>query len=261
MWKLLLQMFAEEDEQNPAEEAEASSVDATEEDDDVDFIDVEDKEDEVNEEEKPQQTKKQNNEYAQKRIKAKKEAEEKIAKEKRDEFLRGVKFGNNGKNRFTGREIKDEEDLAELEVMLEMEEKGLDPVEDYVEYMKDKRRAERKVELEKNKEILEAEQKSQEDINDFCKKYDQETAQKLFTNKDFLDFSEGLLGSVPLTVIYEKFQKTQIATENQANKLAREKDARRKASTGGLTEAKPVSSKPFSEMTKEEFKAFQDSLL
>lgn len=253
MWKLNLQLFAE-DEQNPTQEVEASSVDATE--DDVDF------EDEVETSDtSSQQTKKQNNEYAQKRIKAKKEAEQKLAEEKRKEFLRGVQIGNGGRNRFTGKEIKDEEDLAEFELMLEMDEKGLDPVDDYADYIKEKKRAERQAESQRNQQEMEAEQKSQEDINQFCEKYDKETAQKLFQNKDFLKFSEGLLGLVPLTVIYEKFVETQASTETQAERLAMEKEARRKSSTGGLTETPPVARKKFSEMTSEEFKAFQAKLL
>lgn len=264
MWKLLLQLFAE-DEQTPTEEVEASSVDATEDDDDIDFNDIEEDDDDIDLEEddiKPQQSKKQQNkEYAQKRIKAKKEAEEKLAKEKRDEFLRGVQFGNDGKNRFTGREIKDEEDLAELELMLEMEKKGLDPLEDYTEYLKEKRREERKAELERKNAEAQAEKESQEDIDKFYEKYSKEKAQELFKDKNFLRFSDGLLGAVPLTVIYEKFQETKNVTETQAEKLAREKDARRKSSSGSLTENQQPQRKPFSEMTDEEFRAFQNSLL
>jgi hypothetical protein len=252
MWKLLLQLFAEND--NPTEEVEAGSVDATE-DEDVDFDEPEETEESV------QQTKKQNNEYAQKRIKAKKEAEQRLAEEKRKEFLRGVQIANEGKNRFTGREIKDEEDLIEFEIMLEMEKKGLDPVEDYGEYIKEKKRAERQAELQKNQEELEAEQKSQEDIDRFCEKYDKETAQKLFQNEEFVKFSKDLLGFVPLTVIYEKFTQIQASTETQAEKLAMEKDARRRASTGSLTETTQPQRKRFSEMTSEEFKAFQAKLL
>lgn len=257
MWKINLQLFAGEDEQNPTEEVEASSVDATEEeDDDVDFEDGE-----VEEDTSEKQKKQKNNEYAQKRIKAKKEEERRLEEEKRKEFLRGVQKGNEGKNRFTGREIKDEEDLQEFELMLEMEEKGLDPVEDYAEYVKEKRRAERLAENQKNAEAMEAENRSREDVKQFCEKYDEDTAKKIFQDKAFLKFSEGLLGLVPLTVIYEKYLDTQVNTETQAEKLAMEKDARRKASSGGLTENPAPARKSFSEMTPEEFRAFQNSLL
>ena len=253
MWKLLLQLFAE-DEQNPTEEVEAGSVDATEEE--VEFSETEEVEENTQ-----QQTKKQNNEYAQKRIKAKREAEQKLAEEKRKEFLRGVQSANEGKNRFTGREIKDEEDLIEFETMLEMEKKGLDPVEDYSEYVKERRRAEKQAEAQKNQAEMEAEQKSQEDIDRFCEKYDKETAQKIFQDKKFVEFSKDLLGFVPLTVIYEKYTQIQVSTETKAEKLAMEKDARRKSSTGGLTETPQPARKRFSEMTSEEFKAFQEKLL
>lgn len=252
MWKLNLQLFAE-NEQNPAPEAEAESVEATDEE-----VEFEDSEEEVTE----KQTKQKNNEYAQKRIKAKKEAEQKqLAEEKRKEFLRGVQKANEGKNRFTGRPIRDEEDLQEFETMLEMEEKGLDPVEEYTEYVKEKRRAERQAEAEKNMQEMEAEKRSQEDVKLFCEKYDQATAEKIFQDKGFLKFADGLLGVVPLTTVYEKYLDTQIKTETQAEKLALEKDARRKASSGGLTENPAPARKSFSEMTDEEFKAFQNSLL
>jgi hypothetical protein len=249
MWKLLLQLFAE-DEHNPTEEVEASSVDATEED--VEFDDGE---------QTPQQTKQKNNEYAQRRIKAKKEAEQRLAEEKRQEFLRGVRSANEGRNRFTGREIVDEEDLQEFETMLEMEKKGLDPVEDYSEYVKERRREERKAEFQRNQQEEEANAKSREDIQEFLQKYDKETAEKLFQNKDFIAFSDGLLGVVPLTTVYEKFLGTQTNIEAKAEKLAMEKDARRLSSSGGLTEAPQPSRKKFSEMTSEEFKAFQERLL
>ena len=255
MWKFLLQLFAE-DEQNPTEEVEASSVDATE-DDEVEFDDTSEEE----QEDTTQQTKKQNNEYAQRRIKAKKEAEQRLAEEKRKEFLRGVQVSNEGRNRFTGKQINDEEDLAEFELMLEMEQKGLDPIDDYADYIKEKKRAERQADIEKNKQQLEAEQRSREDIQQFCEKYDKETAQKLFQNKAFLKFSEGLLGTAPLTVIYEKFVDTQASAETKAERLAAEKDARRRASTGSLTETAPAAMKSFKEMTAEEFRAFQAKLL
>jgi hypothetical protein len=252
MWKLNLQLFAE-DEQNPAEVAEAESVEATDED-----VEFEDSEDEVTE----KQTKQKNNEYAQKRIKARREAEQKqLEEERRKAFLQGVQKGNEGKNRFTGREIKDEEDLQEFELMLEMEEKGLDPVDDYTEYVKEKRRAERQAEAQKNLEATEAQKRSTEDVKQFCEKYDQTTAQKIFQDKGFLKFAEGMLGLVPLTTIYEKYLDTQLSTETQAEKLALEKDARRKASSGSLTEKPAPARKPFSEMTSEEFRAFQNSLL
>lgn len=254
MWKFNLQLFAE-DEQEPTPEVEASSVDATEETD-VDF------DDEIEEQEAPeQQTKKQNNEYAQKRIKAKKEAEQRLAEEKRKEFLRGVQTGNGGKNRFTGKEIVDEEDLAEFELMLEMEKNGLDPVEDFASYIKEKMRQAKQAELQKNQQAMEAEQKSQQDIASFCEKYDVETAQRLFQNKSFLKFSEGLLGVVPLELIYEKFVDTQASAETTAERMMMEKNARRASSTGGLTETPPPARKSFKEMTSEEFKAFQARLL
>lgn len=254
MWKLLLQLFAQ-GEQNPTEEVEASSVDATEE---VDFEEGTEEEAEETPETKPQQTKKQNNEYAQKRIKAK---EQKLAEEKRKEFLRGVQTGGEGKNRFTGKNIVDEEDLAEFEIMLEMEEKGLDPVEDFLEYTKNKRREAKQAEAQRNQQEMEAEQKTQEDIDRFCEKYGKETAQNLFSNEEFKKFAEGFLGYVPLTVIYEKFTETQAGFETHAEKLVMEKEARRKSSTGGLTETPPPARKSFKDMTREEFLAFQKGIL
>ena len=251
MWKLKLQLFAEDDEQNPTEEVEASSVDATEEED-VEFEDSE---------EAKEQTKQKNNEFAQRRIRAKKEAEQKLIDEKRKEFLRGVQTANGGKNRFTGRDIKDDEDLAEFELMLEMDQKGLDPVDDFHEYVKQKKREERQAELQRNQQELEAQNRSREDVQLFLEKYDQETAEKLFQNKDFKNFAEGLLGVVPLTTIYEKFVGTQTTIETQAERLAMQKDARRQASSGGLTENPAPVRKKFSEMTSEEFKAFQSRLL
>ena len=142
-----------------------------------------------------------------------------------------------------------------------MDKKGLDPVEDYAEYVKQKRREERQAEIQKNQQAMETEQRNRDDVKAFLQKYDQTTAEKLFQNKDFLAFSDGLLGVIPLTTIYEKFLGTQMNIESQAERLAMQKDARRQASSGGLTENPTPARKKFSEMTSEEFRDFQSRLL
>ena len=63
------------------------------------------------------------------------------------------------------------------------------------------------------------------------------------------------------TFVIKKYVGTQSNIEAKAEKLAMEKDARRQASSGGLTENPNPTRKSFKEMTSEEFRAFQARLL
>ena len=256
--KLLLQLFAEDESEEPTDEVENPS----EEDDDEGELNLdEDSEDEAEEVEevKPDTTKKKKQENynnAQLRLQKKEEKRKAEEKLKRDGYIEGIKKSSNGKNRFTGKTIEDEFDVEEYETMLEMEEKGLDPLEDYSDYIKTKQRAERQKQLETEAEQQTQKQKIESDLNSFVSKYGRETAEKILNDTEFNKFSEGLLGSVPLEVIYEKFLTVQTTLETKAEKMVIEKEARRTSSTKKLGNSNEPAKKSFKEMSDEEFAEF-----
>ena len=260
--KLLLQLFAEDESEEPTEEVEDPSEDDEEEgelnlddDDEVEEEDVEEKP-----ETSTKKKKQENYNNAQLRIQKREEKRKAEEKLKRDGYIEGIKKSSNGKNRFTGKSIQDEFDVEEYETMLEMEEKGLDPIEDYSDYIKTKQRAERQKQLETEAEQQNQQQKIETDLNSFVSKYGRETAEKILNDKEFNKFSEGLLGTVPLEVVYEKFLNVQTALETKAEKLVIEKEARRTSSTKKLGNNNEPTKKNFKEMTDEEFANFLNGL-
>lgn len=258
--KLLLQLFAEDESEEPTDEVENPSED---EDDEEGELNLEEENDETDEEPEEQSNKKKRQENynnAQLRIQKKEEKRKAEEKLKRDGYIEGIKKSSNGRNRFTGRAIQDEFDVEEYETMLEMEEKGLDPVEDYSDYIKTKQRAERQKQLETEAEQQNEKQKIESDLNSFVSKYGRETAEKILNDKEFNKFSEGMLGSIPLEVVYEKFLYVQSSLETKAEKLAVEKDARRTSSTKRLGNSSEPAKKSIKEMSDAEFAEFLNSI-
>lgn len=259
--KLLLQMFAEDESDEPTEEVENPS----EEDDEEGELNLDDEESEepVEEEQEDTTTKKKRQENynnAQLRLQKKEEKRKAEEKLKRDGYIEGIKKSSNGRNRFTGKAIQDEFDVEEYETMLEMEEKGLDPIEDYSDYVKTKQRAERQKQLETEAEQQDQQEKIKTDLNSFVSKYGRETAEKILNDKEFNKFSEGLLGSVPLELIYEKFLNVQATLETRAEKMVIEKEARRTSSTKKLGNSNEPASKSIKDMSDEEFAEFLNSI-
>lgn len=256
-----LQMFAEDDEL-PTEEVENPSDDDEEDEGELE-LDLEDDSDDESSEEKPEtdkETKRKNFNAAQQRLskkQAKQEAEEKV---KREAYVEGIKKSLGGKNRFTGATINDEIDVEEFEIMLEMEEKGMNPVEEYNEYVKQKRREERQKQQELQQQEQSKQKKIEDDVNDFIKKYGKEKTTEVINNQDFMNWAEGLLDSIPLSVAYEKYSAFEKTVDKKAEQLALEKDARRNSSSGGLGNTNEPARKKFSEMTDEEFADFLNSV-
>ena len=256
-----LQMFSDE-ENTPTETVENTDsevIETTEEEKtsskeegtDVEFTDDSKTEEKV---EKSTQSKDEKRANYERRIKEKHQKE--LEEAKRASYLEGVKKSTGGVNKFTNQPIEDEEDLAEYELMLEIDSKGDDPIEDYNKYVKEKNReAKRQAEIQAA-EIEIANKKIVDDIDNFRSTYkDVDINELLSENSDFSKKFGKLVGKAPLSELYETYQSYQSEIDAKAENLALEKDARRESSTGGIGN-NSVNEKSFQDMTPEEFHEF-----
>jgi hypothetical protein len=256
---LSIQLFADGDEddnvEEPTEEVENEDIEDGEDDPDFDEGEEVETEQEVKEN-KPNtqdQQKAENYKNALRRIEEKQRRE--LEKAKKESYLEGIKASTGGVNRFTKKAIKDDVDVEMFKTMCEMDEKGLDPIEDYPEYVAEKQRQarleEQKVQDAKNAD----QQRRTNELNDFVNSYGKDTVEKMLDDKEFYNYSKPFLDRVPLKDIYESFVNFKATIEARADELALEKDARRKSSSGSLGK-KHKTEKSFAEMTPEEFHEF-----
>jgi len=260
--EFLIQLFGEGEETAPVQETEQGLDEGETQELEDDATDPEfDDGEEAQEKEKPKTKAEQNKEQAQKRIQARKQREEKAKRDIEDAnrkgYVEGLKKSLKGVNPYTEKPIEDDFDVKEYETMLEMEQKGLDPIEDYSNYIKEKQREETK-KAEEEKAKVEAQNKANyDDVDSFVKKYGKETLTQLQNDQKFLTFANGLVGLAPLTTLYEKFNSMQSEMMQEADKLALEKDARRMSSQGKAGQKATPSPKSFGSMTREEFREYR----
>ena len=260
---LYLQLFAENNEETPTEEVETNEELQKEETEEVDFEDsenVDDQEDNKEnkeQEEKPKKstknTKTENMLNAQRRLEEKqRRKEQEIASQTKIDTVKKI---SGGKNKFTGEPIIDEYDVAEYEIMLEIEASGKDVLEEYPKIIKERQRQER-LKIQKEQEEKEANDKRiQDDIASFNEKYGSDIANQILHDDEFIEFADDLLGLVPLTTIYERYQNQKSLIEKKAEDKLLKKEARKRSSPGvpGNKQTKNFS---FSDMTDEEFHEF-----
>lgn len=176
-------------------------------------------------EEKTAQTKAQNSENARRRREAERQQEIKAARE------RTIIETLNGKNPFTGEEMKDSADVEEYLTMREIEKGGGDPLADFSKFQKQRER-------EKAAQAAESKQQAEwfrKDREDFSTKYPDVSLEKLIQNEQFQLFAGGKVGNLPLAEIYEGFIKVGIEYEKKAKQMARQMLANKKASPGALS--------------------------
>lgn len=266
--KINLQLFAESEEtptnevenSEPTNEVEEEETEEVEEE--VEFDDnntlKEDEEVKKNDTEKKQKTQNFNN--AQLRIQRKKQEE--LEKLKREAYVKGVIASTNGKNPITSMPIKDEVDVEQLELLNEMRLNNVDvdDVGKVLEYMANKKRQEN----EKIKQQQEQEQKEHERIDnellEFSNKYGNETTEKVLNDEKFEKFASKLISKgFSISEAYEMFIETKTEVEAQAQKLVKQKEARKKATVGqfGNSQTQEVS---FENLSFEERKKIRDSV-
>lgn len=262
---LNIQLFAEEEEQA---ESEATPTEQVEE---QETEQIEAQEEQPNEEqaEEPKVEKKaenapkneekeRNKQNAQRRIQERQKRQEEERKkqfesEKRKSYIEGVKKSTNGVNKFTNQPIVDEDDVEEYELMLELESKGKDPIADYYQAVKEKTRAQKQKQLQEIEAQNKAEESRNADIDAFIDKYGIETAQKISSDDEFMEFADGMLGTTPLTTIYEKFLAVQAKIEAKSEQKTIEKEARRMSSPGAPGKANTTPKDDWENLTPEEF--------
>ena len=191
---------------------------------------------------KKPQSRDTNAEYARKRREAERQ------RELTDTRNKAIIDALDGKNPYTGGEMKDAEDVAEFLTMREIEKKGGDPVSDYAGHVKEQNRAQRE------KERTEAEQKQwyENDRAAFIAKYPDADLNTLIADEAFADYSRGKVGEMPLSEIYEGYLKMTARIEENAKRTAAPMVANGKASPGALTGAAQVEADFF---TRDQVKA------
>lgn len=199
--------------------------------------------------------------YAQ--LRREKEAKEKSANVEKthntdlqNSYLKGVIKGSGGKNPYTNKEIKDEFDLQEFELMTKLAQEGKDPINDYLDALKQR---ERETRLEQSK-IEEKKQNKFKELDDFSAKYGVNKLSELLQDDNFLKFCDNFKDDVEITRVYELYQGINKDIDKRAEELAKDKYARILSSTGGTNKG-ATAHKSFRNMSKEEFRQYQEKVL
>lgn len=159
---------------------------------------------ETTKETKPKQSQQQNEFYKNLRLKNKEEADIR-ADERKKVLLDSV----NHVNPYTEKPIVDEEDEEEFFIMREMESKGKNPVEDYSDYIKERKR--------EAKRTQERTFDTKTDLMDFKESYPNVDVKGLMDDKDFIDMFGEELGKVSLKTLYKAYEKTQSKVKKVKN--------------------------------------------
>ncbi len=210
-------------------------------------------------EETQKQSDEENAKYANIRRKAKEEAQKQIEKARKEAYEQGLNQGKvqsyiGKQNPYTGQAIKDEYDVQEYLDMFELDSNGKDPISGYRELQKEKARQEAE-------EKVKAEEKSkqdkwyQDDTKDFVDRYSAEKLQELSKDEDFNLFANGKIGKVPLSQIYEDYQRLISKYEKKSVETAKQIVANN-STTPGAIEDTEIQELDWSNMSKEEFEKY-----
>lgn len=275
-FKLNIQLFAgdgdETENSTPTEEVENENLEENQEEEtDPDFVDGEENDEEDNQQEaeddkekvqKEKSIKERNRQNYERRVQERQQKELEMAKKKA--YMDGMKFAIGNVNPYTQEKIEDEFDLQTYQTMKEMEEKGLDPVDDYAKYVAQKQREERKAQQEQENEKNKAKETMMKEITDFDKKYGQGSAQKFLTDDNFRNSKlASKLGKLSLEEVYDLYTDFQANVNSEAEKKVIQKQA-----VSMSTPGKPGNQSKTERSTMEEllhddkkFKEFQAQLL
>ena len=208
-----------------------------------------------------EETKKKNSEFARKR-REKEERERKSREEKikEDAKLEG-KLEVIKTNPYTREPIEDAEDLKIYEIQKELDDEGLDPVNDLGKRLAEINRKKIKEETEKAKAKEEEDKKFEEDMSDFRKAFPNVSLDDLINDKEFLEFAtkDGRKGRWSTKEIYYVYQleknnsakKKEAMTDKVASDVAKKMTKNPSSTPSGNIPPKTVEN-----MTQEEFKAY-----
>ena len=162
-------------------------------------------------EEKPKQSKEKNKEFAEKRRAEKQRAEEtelKVLKE----YV--------GKNPYTNEPIETLRDVKVYKTMKKIEKNGGDPIQDYHKYAG--------VEEQKAIDSEKARKDNiKKDVEEFRTAYPDINLNELGKDKDFVSFSNKLIGKVSLKDIYDAYNGVKSSLKVEAEESAKQEVARK----------------------------------
>lgn len=244
------------------DEEELEVVEDTSEDDEFDFDDSDDVAEEGNddslESKKKKQSKEENHKYAELRRKQQLERESKI---KSDSFKEGLMEGIEGVNPYTNKKIEDDEDYEIYQTMREIEKRGGDPVDEYIDYVKIFKKEEKERLAKANEAENKMKQQISDNISSFQKKYPDIDLKKLMSDERFKKFGiRAINAGVPISDVYEDFIGFTSNEDNLAESKARKAYAKKMSSAGSLTNTGEEKTKSVSSMTDTEFLAYKKKL-
>lgn len=215
---------AVEKDTTPVEEGTSENSDTSKENvNDVEFTDS--KTDESQSEEKKTQSKEDNAEFARRRREQERKAE--LKKERYSTIIEMF----DGVNPYTDKPMVDDADVEEYLAMKEISKKGGDPVKDFAQYVKDKKKEENKQIEEDNKR----EEWIKNDAKEFKTKFPNIELSKLFEQPDFVAFANEKIGKIALSDIYQSYNDMVSRIKEEQKKEAAVALANSKASPGSLT--------------------------
>lgn len=193
------------------------------------------------------------------RIKAEKEAEKKIEQARKEAYEQGLKQGQvqtyiGKQNPYTGETIKDDFDVQEYLDMYQLDTTGKDPISGYRELQKQKAREEAEKKIKADEEAKQQEW-YQNDTKEFLDKYPSEKLQELMKDEDFNLFAEGKIGKIPLSQIYENYQKLINKYEKKSVETAKQIVANNSTTPGAIEESEPQELN-WNTMSKEQFEKY-----
>lgn len=202
-----------------------------------------------------------------------KEENAKFAKERHERDIRKAKAAGDaegykrariksvgGKNPYTDTPIETDEDFEFYELQDEVKANGGDPNKPYeVEKLRrEKAEAARKAAEDSRTEQEKQDAKAAQEVKDYLDEgHTQQELQEYWKNPKFSEFSEDLLGVVPLKTIIAKFDKVYPKENPEAKKAAANK-ASNPGSASSLED--PAPKKKISEMSDEEFKKYMEDV-
>lgn len=256
-YKLQLQLFGDSEEEE--EKQEEDDLEDEDFEDEVDGQEDPDKEGEDTPEERSKKKKQSMEERArQAEIRRQKEQVERTKREeqiRKDAYEKG-KLDSTKINTFTNEPINDIYDLKIYELQKKIKDNGGDPIEDLP---KELAKIERDEEAKKNSQA-EDEQKAQKNINDdiadFKAKHPDVDAIKLMQDGLFKKFSEGKLGKVKLSQIYEEYldlqEKIISRKMEEENQKKKDEEAKKKGFSPGSNGGGHKETTPYSELSPEQ---------
>ena len=203
---------------------------------------------------------KEDNKYARMaRLQAEKEAEKRIEQARKEAYEKGLEQGKvqsyiGRQNPYTGQTINDDYDAQEYLEMYKLDMEGKNPINDYRELQKQKAREEAKKQLELD-EKAKQNKWYQDDTKNFVDTYSVEKLQEITKDPDFDLFAKGKIGKVPLTEIYEDYQKIISKYEKKSVETAKQLVANNSTTPGAMEEGTPQELN-WDTMSKEQFEKY-----